>query len=232
MSEGLVYIFTNPCLEGWVKIGQTERDGIDKRLSELNAPPNLPLSFRCYAYYKVENPEKVEKRIHDIIDKVDNSLRAREQLANGRMREREFFKISPERAYSIFKNIADLRGDPDMLKLYELTDGQAEEQKLAIKRTRRSNNSFALLQINEGEEISFLYDDSIVARVLDKKNHVEFEGERYSVTRLAYKILTERYHWSKNANVDGWRYFTKDGDALSDLRDSLESKDDNLLDED
>lgn len=25
MSEGLVYILTNPCLEGWVKIGMTGR---------------------------------------------------------------------------------------------------------------------------------------------------------------------------------------------------------------
>lgn len=167
----------------------------------------------------------VEENIHSIIDQVDDSLHAREQLDNGRMREREFFKISPERAYRIFKNIAALRGDQDKLKLYVPTEGQAQEQELAERRTKRSNNSFTLLHINVGEEISFLYDESIIARVLDRKNQVEFEGERYSVTGLAGKLLTERYGWSDNVHVNGWRYFTKDGVTLSDLRDNIESAD-------
>ena len=64
---GLVYILTNPCLDGWVKIGMTERDDIDSRLQELNAPSNLPLSYRCYAVYKVDNPLEVERRIHSLI---------------------------------------------------------------------------------------------------------------------------------------------------------------------
>ena len=42
MSEGLVYILTNPCLEGWVKIGMTGRNDIERRLQELNAPTNIP----------------------------------------------------------------------------------------------------------------------------------------------------------------------------------------------
>ena len=52
-----------------------------------------------------------------------------------------------------------------------------------------------------------------------------FEGERYSVTGLAGKLLTERYAWSDNVHVNGWRYFTKDGVTLSDLRDNIESAD-------
>lgn len=91
MSKGLVYILTNPCLDGWVKIGMTERNDIADRLHELNAPTNLPLSYRCYAVYEVEDPSTVEKNIHSLIDLVDSSLHAREQLENGRIREREFF---------------------------------------------------------------------------------------------------------------------------------------------
>lgn len=44
MAKGLVYILTNPCLDGWVKIGMTSRNGIEKRLQELNAPTNIPLN--------------------------------------------------------------------------------------------------------------------------------------------------------------------------------------------
>ena len=223
MSRGLVYILTNPCLDEWVKIGMTERNDIERRLQELNSPPNIPLSYRCYATYEVENPLEVERRIHSLIDRVDDSLHAREQLNNGRIREREFFKISPETAYGIFKDIAVLRGDTNKLKLYTPTLDQSQEQELAENRTKRSNNSFELLNINIGEEISFLYDDTIIAKVLNNKNQIEFDGVQYSVTGLARKILFERFGWSENLHVNGWRFFTKDGISLSDLRDNIEN---------
>lgn len=223
MSRGLVYILTNPCLDGWVKIGMTERNDIERRLQELNSPPNIPLSYRCYATYEVENPLEVERRIHSLIDRVNDSLHAREMLNNGRIREREFFKISPETAYGIFKDIAVLRGDTNKLKLHTPTLDQSQEQELAENRTKRSNNSFELLNINIGEEISFLYDDTIIAKVLNNKNQIEFDGVQYSVTGLARKILFERFGWSENLHVNGWRFFTKDGISLSDLRDNIEN---------
>lgn len=228
MPTGLVYILTNPCLDGWVKIGMTERNDIERRLQELNSPSNIPLSYRCYAVYEVENPLEVERRIHSIIDRVDDSLRAREQLNNGRIREREFFRISPETAYGIFKDIAGLRGDTDKLKLYTPTLEQAQEQEIAERRTKRSNNSFGLLNISVGEEISFLYDDTITATVKNNKNKIEYEGENYSVTALACKLLIERYGWSETLHVNGWRYFTKDGISLSDLRNRIENAEENI----
>lgn len=226
MAKGLVYILTNPCLDGWVKIGMTERNDIEKRLKELNAPANIPLSYRCYATYEVDNPLEVEKRIHSIIDRIDDSLHARELLESGRTREREFFKISPETAYGIFRDIAVLRNDIDKLKPFRPTFTQAQEEELAESKTKRSNNSFNLLNIAIGEEITFLYDDSIVAKVKDAKNQVEFNGEPYSVSGLAIKILTEQYGWAEGSHVNGWRFFTKNGMTLSDLRDSIESSDD------
>lgn len=222
MSKGLVYILTNPCLDGWVKIGMTQRNDIEKRLQELNTPANIPLSFRCYATYEVENPEQVEKSIHRLIDKIDNTLHAREILDNGKIREREFFKISPETAYGIFKEVASLRNDTKNLKLYTPSKDESEEQELAESRTKRSNNSFKLLGIEIGENLSFLYDDSIVARVADNKNQVEYNGKIYSITRLAINILIDKYGWSENLHANGWRFFTKDGITLSDLRDRIE----------
>lgn len=228
MPKGLVYILTNPCLDGWVKIGMTERNDINRRLQELNSPPNIPLSYRCYATYEVENPLEVEKRIHSLIDRVDDSLHAREQLNNGRIREREFFKISPETAYGIFKDVAALRGDSDKLSLSTPTLDQSQEQEIAENRTKRSNNSFGLLEIAVGEEIEFLYDDTIVAKVIDNKNKIEFDGDIYTVTGLAKKLLIERFHWNENLHVNGWRFFTKDGLPLSDLRDNIDNFNDFL----
>lgn len=223
MSKGLVYILTNPCLDGWVKIGMTDRNDITDRLRELNAPTNLPLSYRCYAVYEVENPLEVEKNIHGLIDLVDSSLHAREQLENGRIREREFFKISRETAFGIFKRIAALRGDSDALHLYQPSQSELQAEELADTHSKRSNNSFRLLHIDVGEELTFLNDDSITAHVLDQRNKVEYQGETYSVSALASKLLHERCGWSENASVNGWQYFSKDNVALSDLRDLIEN---------
>lgn len=223
MSKGLVYILTNPCLNGWIKIGMTERNDIADRLRELNAPTNLPLCYRCYAVYEVEDPSKVEKNIHGLIDLVDSSLHARETLENGRIREREFFKISRETAFGIFKRVAALRGDSDALHLYQPSQSELQDEELAETRSKRSNNSFQLLHIDVGEVITFLYDDNITARVLNQRNKVEYQGEAYSVSALASKLLHERCGWSENASVNGWQYFSKDNVTLSDLRDIIEA---------
>lgn len=230
MANGMVYILTNPCLDGWVKIGMTQRNDIERRLQELNSPTNLPLSYRCYAVYEVEKPFEVEQRIHSIIDRIDDSLHARERLENGRIREREFFKISPETAYGIFKDIAILRNDVENLKLYTPTPDQLQEQEIAENRTRRSNNSFKLLNIAVGDEITFLYDDSIVAKVLDERNKIQFDDKVYSVTALACKLLREQYGWAEDLHVNGWRFFAKDGITLSDLRDKIEGAGETILD--
>lgn len=224
MAKGIVYILTNPCLDGWVKIGMTERNDIEKRLRELNAPTNLPLSYRCYAVYEVEDPVAVEKRIHSLIDRVDNSLHAREKLSNGRVREREFFRISPETAYGIFKDVASLRNDTENLKLRAPTSEQAEEEEIADNRTRRKNNSFRLLHIPVGEKISFLADENITAEVVDEKNKIRYKGKDYSVTALAQKLMIETQNCSPNIHLNGWRYFVKDGRTLSELRELVENE--------
>lgn len=52
MSQGLVYILTNPCLDGWVKIGMTERNDIDRRLQELMRLPIFLCRFVVMPYMK------------------------------------------------------------------------------------------------------------------------------------------------------------------------------------
>ena len=225
MGKGIVYILINPCLDGWVKIGMTERNDVERRLQELNAPSNIPLSYRCYATYEVDNPLEVEKRIHSLIDRVDNTLHAREQLDNGRIREREFFRISPETAYGILRDISALRGDENMLRIFAPTMEQVHEDEIAETKQRRSNNSFALLGLPIGTEIAFLFDDNVIVRVVDNVNTVEYEGEKYSVSALARKLLVEKQGWLDSSSANGWRYFTKDGITLSDMRRSIEAED-------
>ncbi|GAA5819183.1 MAG: conserved hypothetical protein [Methanobrevibacter sp. CfCl-M3] len=222
MSKGIVYILTNPCLDGWVKIGMTEKDDIKERLSQLNSPANIPLSFRAFALYYVDNPSEVEEHIHTIIDAADESLHAREITASGKPREREFFQMSPEKAYIIFKSIAKLRNDFDNLELVEGTDEEQTEEKI-VKKVRTAF-TFKDLNIPIGTQLSFIRDDSLTCVVVDENNSVEYEGEKTTLSGLARKLLHEKFGWGKNSTAQGPKFFTFNDETLHDRRMHIESK--------
>jgi len=218
MAKGIVYILTNPSLDGWVKIGMSTRNNIEDRLTELNRPANIPLSYRAYAIYEVERPQEVEKHIHNLFDIIDENLHARETLSSGRIREREFFRISPERAFAVFKVVSQLRKDENCLKLIEPSAEQLEEEQLAEQTVRRPSFKFSMLQIPVGTELRFLYDESCVCKTLDANNKIEYEGSDYTLSGLARKLLIEKQGWRDDASVAGPRYFTYQGNTLADLR--------------
>lgn len=209
-SKGIVYILTNPCLDGWVKIGMTECDDIQRRLYELNQPSNLPLSFRAYALYHVENPFYVEQHIHKLIDTIDDSLHAREVLASGKIREREFFQISPDTAFMIFKQVAALRGDSDRLELVEMSEEEQQEE--LVVHSRKPRLKFSMIDIPVGSELGYIDDDSVVCVTLDNDNHVLYEGERYTPSGLVKHL-----HGGKG-DFAGTDWLTYGGVALSELR--------------
>jgi len=195
----------------------TSRNDIKARLNELNAPANIPLSYRAYALYHVDDPAEVERDIHELIDMIDDSLHARETLASGRIREREFFKISPEKAYTVFRKVAKLRGDSSSLESVEATPEEQEEEQVV---KRRQRFSFEMLDIPVGAELSFIRDDAITCTVADADHHVKYSGELTTLSALASKLLG----WSSTNSVQGPLYFVYDGEVLSDRRNRLESE--------
>lgn len=223
MSKEFVYILTNPCLDGWVKIGRT--NNITNRLRELNHPANMPLSFRVYATYEVDDSTLVEQSIHKLIDNVDSELRAIEKLTNGKKRVREFFHISPEKAYRIFSIVADLRGENGCLKIYEPDKAEKAEEHIGEEASqKRKNLTFDLIKIPIGTELVFLYDENIRCVTFDNKNQVSYEGEFYSISGLAAKLLVEKCGWRDGATAHGGKYFLFNGETLTDRRECLELK--------
>ena len=183
MSKGIVYILTNPCLDGWVKIGMTENGDITTRLAQLNQPTNIPLSYRAYALYRVENPREVEQSIHKLIDIIDGDLHAREEI-NGKIREREFFKVTPETAYSVFAEVAKLRSDSNNLELVSLTEEQQEEEEI---QGRAAPFRFDMVDIKPGAELEYGKDSSIRCTVVDNRK-VLYNGKKYSLSGLAQEL--------------------------------------------
>ncbi|WP_049945364.1 GIY-YIG nuclease family protein [Butyrivibrio sp. AC2005] len=111
-SKGVIYILTNPSFPDYVKIGYT-RD-LEKRIKQLNSSVAIPFAFRKYATYEVET-KLADKYLHHLLDQLDPDLRARE-IIDGKERKREFYKMNPEKAYSILKDTAKISGTTDRLK--------------------------------------------------------------------------------------------------------------------
>lgn len=104
MSKGIVYILTNPCLDGWVKIGMTERNDVERRLQELNSPTNIPLSYRCYAVYEVNNPLEVEKRIIALSTELMIRYTQERNLITVALEKENFSKYRPKQ-HMVFSRI-------------------------------------------------------------------------------------------------------------------------------
>ena len=59
MSEGIVYVLTNPAMPGMVKIGKTGRE-VEARLNDLYTT-GVPLPFECAYAARVADMDKVKK---------------------------------------------------------------------------------------------------------------------------------------------------------------------------
>jgi len=70
---------------------------------------------------------------------------------------------------------------------------------------------------------SVIRDDTITCAVVDEDNAVEYEGEVTTLSNLGTRLLRDLYGWKATYSVQGPLYFTYKGEALSDIRDRLES---------
>lgn len=219
-KESLIYILTNPSFPNYVKIGKTT--DLKQRVRSLNNPTCLPFSFRVYATYKVEqNLDAVEKAIHNLIDKIDYDLRAREESDSGRLREREFFALDAENAFEVLREIAVLRGDEHNLTKTKQTKKEKEEEQIAKTVEERAEKqkrlTFSEYGIPMGSQLSFVREPSITATVVNETK-VEFEGKKYSLSGLASELLKKHCGWKSTASVQGPLYFTFNGVKVADLR--------------
>lgn len=80
---GIVYVLTNPAMEGLVKIGKTSRSALENRMGELYST-GVPFPFNCELAVEVDDDTTVENALHKAFDKYRVNPR------------REFFEVDPE----------------------------------------------------------------------------------------------------------------------------------------
>ena len=219
MSQGFIYIFTNPSFPQYVKIGYAA--DVKQRLEELNRSTAVPFAFRVYATYEVDSALS-DKKLHSILDKLNPELRSTEEI-NGKRRIREFYAMTPEDAFSILEAIAEINGFRHRLKKWKATATEQRDEELAQEiseqhQERMAPFSFSMCNIAVGEQIEFSYNGSersgTLCTVVDEK-HVEYDGKRWPLTALAKHLLGVKWVTA------GPRYFKYKGEPLNSIRQRL-----------
>jgi len=216
MKKGVIYILTNPSFPDYVKIGYAH--DLEKRLKQLNRSEAIPYAFRAYAVYEVDS-ELTDRELHKLIDSLNPTLRTIETF-DGKKREKEFYAMSAEDAYSLLECIAKISGTKNNLKRmtpegHEVIDEQIAEE---VRNTARKGPfKFAECGIPVGSKIVFINDSSVVATVVDDR-HIEYNGVTTSMSALAQELLGSKWQ------VQGTAYFTYKGKKLTDIRNLAEKK--------
>lgn len=215
MAQGVIYILTNPSFPDYIKIGYAT--DLERRMRQLNRSETIPFAFRAYAIYEVES-NLTDVVFHDLIDRLAPDLRSIETF-DGRERKREFYAMSPEKAYGLLECIAKISGTEDRLKKmtpegHEILDEETANE-VAIE-ARRGPFRFSKYDIPVGAKIKYINDPSIEAVVVDDR-HVSYKGVTTSTSALAKDLLESEYQ------VQGTAYFTYEGEKLTDRRDRMEN---------
>ncbi len=216
-QNGVIYILTNPSFPNYIKIGYASN--LEARLKQLNRSECIPFAFRVYAIYEVGQPLQ-DKALHDIIDRLNPDLRAIDTF-DGKTRTKEFYAMEPEEAYALLENIAMISGTTDKLHRmtpegHEILDEETAEEIQAEMTERRAPFSFCKCGIPIGSKIELLNHPEFKAIVLDDR-HIEYQGETYSLTSLAMKLLKVDHA------LQGPTYWTYHGKVLNDIRTQRET---------
>lgn len=214
MTKGVIYILTNPSFREYIKIGYAQN--IEQRLKQLNRSETIPFAFRVYAIYEVES-KLTDKELHKLIDTLNPDLRTIETF-DGKERVKEFYAMSAEDAYGLLECIAKISGTLHRLKRTEPEGHEILDEKIAEEvrvNNKRGPFRFDVCGIPAGSQITFVENDSIIAKVVDDR-HIEYNGETTSVSALAQRLK------GFNHPVQGTLWFTYQGERLSDIRDRVD----------
>lgn len=194
---GKVYVLTNDYMPELVKIGQTTQE-LSERLKSLDST-GVPWPFRCHFAIETERYKEIELLLHSTF----SWCRLREN--------REFFKVSPECVVAALR----ISGEKEIIVPNDAVD---ENGKTLQINTNKGRFSFEQCKIPMGAELLFIRNPEKKCKVVSN-GLVEFEGEYYSLTKLALRFLNEMgYNWKF---ARGPQYFSYEGKALSDIQEEM-----------
>ncbi len=162
MNEEYVYLFTNPAMPEYVKVGIT--NNIERRLRDLSSKTAVAEPFECYSYLTVKGNKPdaadIEKVLHFFLSRKYN--KAKEYFKASIDEVEQFFRyveiLNPKIKYSLYKKNGKEKGKP---------------------------TTFEMLQIPVGTELVYKADPSVRCVVTNNKNGVSYNGNETTVSWIA-----------------------------------------------
>ena len=217
-KQGYVYILTNPSFkDDWVKIGKSMRE-VNVRSKELDNT-SIPLPFNIFATLKTAKYNEIEKLIHQLIDTVAPDIRIR--------KGREFFNITPLKAYELLKSCSEQDNDSELvvhdeellLELKVLEHGRKNQA--SRPRTSMDRLTFDMIGIPVGAELNFTQQKEIQVTVVDKTNTVRIDDLEISLSAAVRYIKEKLGTLNPSGSYQGGMYFEYNGEKLTDIRKRL-----------
>ena len=195
MSEGIVYVLTNPAMPGMVKIGKTTRD-VSFRLADLYST-GVPLPFECEYAALVKDVDETEKAFH--IAFHPNRVNPR----------REFFNIKSEQAIILLKQMAIEDVTPLVQEKANKIDLEALPSVEKFKKLRRPNQNFFEMGLKKGDILKFGRNDEFCT-ILNERQ-VSYNNEIWFLSNLTKKLL------DTTSPMDGYGSWYFNGKNLQDI---------------
>ena len=195
MSEGTVYVLTNPAMTGMVKIGKTTRD-VSFRLADLYST-GVPLPFECEYAALVKDVDETEKAFH--IAFHPNRVNPR----------REFFNIKSEQAIILLKQMAIEDVTPLVQEKANKIDLEALPSVEKFKKLRRPNQNFFEMGLKKGDILKFGRNDEFCT-ILNERQ-VSYNNEIWFLSNLTKKLL------DTTSPMDGYGSWYFNGKNLQDI---------------
>jgi hypothetical protein len=214
-EKGYVYILTNPSFkDDWVKIVKSARE-VDVRSKELDNTA-VPLPFRIFATLKTGKYNIAEKFIHKMIDMVAPDIRIR--------KGREFFNISPMKAYEILKLCSEQYDDSEV-EIFDdelLAEIAGQESGDKTKQAERAARlTFEMLGIPVGATLTYYADNSITVTAVDKNSTVRIDDLELSLSSAARYINEKLGTANQSGSYQGGLWFKYKGETLTEMRKRL-----------
>lgn len=199
MAKGIVYLMTT-AVSGLVKIGKTGTENYQERMRvlESNGYYNVAGLKRFFAIELDDFSDK-ESLLHEIFSK--------HQVGNS-----ELFALDQDLARQLLLSF-------DGTVIYpEKIDREKEFDAVATVRKQDALFSFYRKGIKDGDEISFVSDDTITAKVVGERE-VEYGGQVWKLSPLTREVFDSTGQSNSSGAYRGAYYWQFNGKRLKDLKD-------------
>lgn len=197
--KGIIYIMTT-AVSGLIKIGQTSADNYQERMRSLEANGYYNVSgLKRFFAIEVEDYKEKEDLLIEIFNK--------HQVGNS-----ELFALD----YDLVRQL--LLSFEGKVIFPKNINKDKEFDEVAVTRKQGALFTFYKKGIKEGEEIIFIADKEITAKVVGERE-VEYGGQVWKLSPLTRKIYEDRGEVNSSGAYQGAAYWEYNGKKLKDLPD-------------